>query len=260
MKRENTCGSTPNASTDVNDAPVARTASTCLSEISSMASVKSLPMKPMLATVSARTPASAPNPTAFTNRIATITGMKRARGRRSRTAPARWPRPASGCARRKDRSAAARTIPSAEARTAISQAFQQALHEDVPARGSSAGRAAQKKRDALLEARLDARPRDLHLRARPHDVDRERDHGKARPQAAVRTGRAARRGSRQWRPCGRFADGAGRRSVQPALAAVDGTERVHRRAASGGPSNTMRPSDIPTCDRRSASRARRRAC
>ena len=58
----------------MNGAPVARIASTCFSEISSIASAKSLPMKPIEATVSARMPASAPKPTAFTNRIATITG------------------------------------------------------------------------------------------------------------------------------------------------------------------------------------------
>ena len=58
----------------MNGAPVARTASTCFSEISSIASANSLPMKPIDATVSARMPASAPKPTALTNRIATITG------------------------------------------------------------------------------------------------------------------------------------------------------------------------------------------
>ncbi|MCY1519737.1 hypothetical protein D9M68_544980 [compost metagenome] len=41
-----------------------------------MASVKSLPMKPMEATVSARMPASAPKPTALTNRMATMTGCR----------------------------------------------------------------------------------------------------------------------------------------------------------------------------------------
>ncbi|MNC85621.1 hypothetical protein D3C83_12310 [compost metagenome] len=60
----------------MNGAPVARTASTCLSEISSIASVKSLPRKPTEATVSASMPASAPNPTAFTKTIATMTGWK----------------------------------------------------------------------------------------------------------------------------------------------------------------------------------------
>ena len=74
MKRENTWGMTPKASTDMNDAPVARTPSTCFSLISSIASVKSLPMNPTDATVSARMPASAPKPTAFTHRMATITG------------------------------------------------------------------------------------------------------------------------------------------------------------------------------------------
>lgn len=59
-----------------NEAPDARTASTCLSEISSIASVNSLPMKPIEATVRARMPASAPKPTALTNRMATITGRR----------------------------------------------------------------------------------------------------------------------------------------------------------------------------------------
>ena len=74
MKRANTCGNTPKATTLPNGAPVARTASTCFSEISSIASAKSLPMNPIEAMVSARIPASAPKPTALTNRIATITG------------------------------------------------------------------------------------------------------------------------------------------------------------------------------------------
>ena len=47
MKRENTCGITPKESTEANGAPVARTPSTCFSLISSIASVKSLPMKPI---------------------------------------------------------------------------------------------------------------------------------------------------------------------------------------------------------------------
>ncbi len=58
----------------MNGAPLARTASTCLGEISSIASANSLAMKPIEATINASTPASAPNPTALTNRIATITG------------------------------------------------------------------------------------------------------------------------------------------------------------------------------------------
>ena len=57
-----------------NPAPVARTASTCFSEISSIASANSFEMKPIEATISAITPASAPNPIALTNRIATMIG------------------------------------------------------------------------------------------------------------------------------------------------------------------------------------------
>ena len=57
-----------------NPAPVARTASTCLSEISSIASANNFEMKPIDATISAITPASAPNPIALTKRIATMIG------------------------------------------------------------------------------------------------------------------------------------------------------------------------------------------
>ena len=74
MKRGITCGSTPMITTDRNDAPVARTASTCFIEISSIASANSLTMKPSEATISASMPASAPKPTALTNRMATMTG------------------------------------------------------------------------------------------------------------------------------------------------------------------------------------------
>ncbi len=76
MKRASTCGCTPMINTFRNPAPVARTASTCFNEISSIASANSLAMKPIDATISARMPASAPKPTALTNRIATITGWK----------------------------------------------------------------------------------------------------------------------------------------------------------------------------------------
>ena len=68
------CGATAMTSTDRNEAPVARTASICCMEISSAASATSFEKNPIEATIKARTPASAPNPTAFTNRIATITG------------------------------------------------------------------------------------------------------------------------------------------------------------------------------------------
>ena len=61
-------------STFSHEAPVARTASTCFMLISSIASAKSLAMKPIDDTMSARMPASAPKPTAFTNRMATIMG------------------------------------------------------------------------------------------------------------------------------------------------------------------------------------------
>ena len=57
-----------------NGAPVARTASTCFSEISSIASANSLAVNPIEASASARMPANAPNPTALTKRIATMTG------------------------------------------------------------------------------------------------------------------------------------------------------------------------------------------
>ena len=74
MKRNITCGITPKITTFMNEAPVARTASICFIEISSMASVKSLPTKPIEATVRAMMPARAPKPTAFTQMMATITG------------------------------------------------------------------------------------------------------------------------------------------------------------------------------------------
>ena len=74
MKRGSTCGSTAKKITFMKPAPVARTASTCFSEISSIASANSLPMKPIEATSSAMMPAMAPKPIALTNTIATITG------------------------------------------------------------------------------------------------------------------------------------------------------------------------------------------
>ena len=60
--------------TERNDAPVARTASTCCIDISSTASARSFDRKPNEVTTSANTPASTPKPTALTNRMATITG------------------------------------------------------------------------------------------------------------------------------------------------------------------------------------------
>ena len=51
MKRGSTWGCTPMISTLRKPAPVARTASTCLSEISSIASANSLEMKPIDATI-----------------------------------------------------------------------------------------------------------------------------------------------------------------------------------------------------------------
>jgi hypothetical protein len=60
--------------TERNGDPVARTASTGFIDISSTASATSLERKPSEATISASMPASAPKPTALTNRIATITG------------------------------------------------------------------------------------------------------------------------------------------------------------------------------------------
>ena len=86
MKRNNTCGSTPKITTFMNEAPVARTASTCFSEISSIASANSLPMKPIEATISAMMPASAPKPTALTKMMATITGWKERHGDQTRRA------------------------------------------------------------------------------------------------------------------------------------------------------------------------------
>ena len=74
MKRGITCGSTPMITSERNGAPVARTASTCCIDISSTASATSLDRKPSEATISASMPASAPKPTALTNRMATITG------------------------------------------------------------------------------------------------------------------------------------------------------------------------------------------
>jgi hypothetical protein len=55
-------------------APVARTASTCFREISSIASANSLAIKPTEATINVITPARAPKPIAFTNRMATMMG------------------------------------------------------------------------------------------------------------------------------------------------------------------------------------------
>ena len=57
----------------MNGAPVARMASTCFADISSIASAKSLAMNPMEATVSASIPARAPKPTALTKSMAMIT-------------------------------------------------------------------------------------------------------------------------------------------------------------------------------------------
>ncbi len=74
MNRGITCGSTLMIRMERNGAPLARTASTGRIDISSTASATSFERNPSAATISARMPASAPNPTALTNRMAMMTG------------------------------------------------------------------------------------------------------------------------------------------------------------------------------------------
>jgi hypothetical protein len=76
MKRGSTCGTTPMTTTERKGEPAARSASIGFIDISSIASAINLAMKPMVATISARMPASAPKPTALTKRMATMTGWK----------------------------------------------------------------------------------------------------------------------------------------------------------------------------------------
>lgn len=106
---------------------MARTASTCLSEISSMASVNSLPMKPIEATVSARMPASAPKPTALTNRMATITGCS---ARHSATSARAGHETQAGIRLRAPSrpTGSAQAMPSTEASTAISRLSAMPFH------------------------------------------------------------------------------------------------------------------------------------
>ena len=70
MNRGITCGSTLIMTSERKGEPVARTPSTGCIDISSTASATSFDEKPSEATISARMPARAPNPTALTNRMA----------------------------------------------------------------------------------------------------------------------------------------------------------------------------------------------
>ena len=187
MKRANTCGNTPKAMTLPNGAPVARTASTCFSEISSIASAKSLPMNPIEAMVSARIPASAPKPTALTNRIATITGwnerqptMRRRAGQlihagmRFRAAT--------------QRIGSDSTMPRVEASTAISRLSFSSLIKSSQ-RPKLGGNRRARKCDAIRGY--------VELCAGVDDIRRERDPGHALPWARSERGRSARhRGQR----------------------------------------------------------------
>ena len=234
----------------MNGAPVARTASTCLSEISSIASVKSLPMKPIDATVSARMPASAPKPTALTNRIATIDRMERAREHDDERAPASSPTPASGCARRAARSAA-RARCRARTRAPRSAGFRRGPSPAAPSARSSAGTSGRRSAPRAPRPVLHALPRDVELRAGVDDVDGEQHERDLR-----------RRGSLGNGSCGAaVAAVAGvERSMQPVLAAVDLLQDRVGRASTAGRRTRCGRRTCRGCDRRSAARARRRAC
>ncbi|MNS58531.1 hypothetical protein D3C72_914530 [compost metagenome] len=93
-----------------------------------MASVNSLPMKPMDATVSARMPASAPKPTALTNRMATMTGCS---ARHKATSERAGHDTQAGIMLRAPRSptGSANKIPSTEASTAISRLSAMPFHK-----------------------------------------------------------------------------------------------------------------------------------
>ncbi len=182
MKREKTCGSTPKASSDAKGAPVARTASTCFSEISSMASVNSLPMKPTDATVSARMPASAPKPTALTNRMATITGWNE----RAMTMMVRAGQVTHGGIRLRAAhrpTGSASVMPSMVDSTAISRLSTRPLISSSE-RVKSGGNRRLKNLSRVVEADHHAIPGNFQLRAGVDHVHDQRDRGHARNHAA----------------------------------------------------------------------------
>ena len=238
----------------MNGAPVARTASTCFSEISSIASVKSLPMKPIEATVSARMPASAPKPTAFTNRIATITGWNERHSDDDERAPASVTHGRHQVARgERARSAARAAMPSAEARTAICRLSSQPLDAAAPSGAKSGGNMRATKRRAVARARSRTRSqRDVELRAGVDDVRARARATPTRAASQLSRERIELRGRQRSRATAH---------CQPVLAAVDLLAGCRRSRPSRRPvvHDACRPS-CRRCGRRSAARARRCGC
>ena len=253
MKRDITCGSTPMTRTDTNGAPVARTASTCFIDISSIASVKSLPIGSRSRRRSARACRRARrSPTALTNRIATITGWNERASSAISARAAQPAAPASGCARPRARAAA--TAGCRRRREHGDLRGSRACRcRAAPRRAKLGGNIREKKRRAVSEADHEARPRDVECAARVDDVQRR-----------AATGRHARqmRAGATWSERGtRAATLAGRHELTAAIlrrrrSAAD----VHRAAPAAGRRTRSRPSTCRRCGRRSAARARRRAC
>ena len=127
-------------------------------------------MKPIEATVSARMPASAPKPTAFTNRIATMTGWNE---RQSTMRAAR--RPAHPrrhqVARGEQARTAARARCRAPTRARRSAGFRRGRRAAVRQRAKFGGNMRREEAAAVLETGCEALPREVELRAGVDDVE-----------------------------------------------------------------------------------------
>ncbi len=226
-------------------------------------------MKPIEATVSARMPASAPKPTALTNRIATITGWnERAATIRRRAGQLTHGgirlRAASKSDRQRQRDAERRgqhrDLRGSRCRPLTRSSQRVKLGGNMPP----------EKVRRIVQPGDDALPRHIHLRARVDDVGREQQPRTARPGAGLE--RVRRRSGAHALPARRCASlppsgaclGAARRHSSHQRAASPRRRRLssacRRTARRAGRRTRCARRTCRRCGRRSASPARRRAC